>query len=446
MGTPNTRHVAAVALLGFATLFTGLGVALSNASDAKSPDLTELREAVAAAARRGDNVDEIGKAIDALEQSLAKGFTAPEAGKTAPPSAELVALHKAVESAARKGENVEEIRKLLEPVEKALTGKSLTTPKPQPREPQPDLLEVPPQQLPGRMPRIQPANPFVMPGLGINNEDMQKAQELTRRATELLLKDPSDPNAVKLMEEAHELMLKGVMGGRANLVPPMNLNIPDFGRARDRFRLGVRLERISELAADQLGIEVARGVGIADVVEGSPAAKAGFKTHDIVLEFAGKPVTDNPEDFTHMVNSVKPGEKIDAVVMRKGKRVEIKGIDMPATAQEFPRVGFDGLPQLPEARQQPRIPRPAVVGAEGGRGQGRTSMAVSDVNGQITLKAVSDGVQYVIHAERNADKVDFKSATITNGDKKTEADSLDKVPAEYRPAVDRFLKGLQGRP
>src|SRR5690606_27867339 len=67
----------------------------------------------------------------------------------------------------------------------------------------------------------------------------------------------------------------------------------------------------------------------------------GFKPNDIVLTFAGKPVTDTPADFTQQVNAVKPGEKVDAVVVRKGKKVELKGIELP----EKPVV-LEGDPDL----------------------------------------------------------------------------------------------------
>jgi hypothetical protein len=112
-----------------------LSPSLSVAQEQKAPDLSDLRDAVKAASKRGNNVDEVAKALDALEKALAKGFTPPKPG--AAPPAELVALREAVEAAGKKGENVDGIRAELETIEKAITGKALTPPKPVPVEPPP---------------------------------------------------------------------------------------------------------------------------------------------------------------------------------------------------------------------------------------------------------------------------------------------------------------------
>src|SRR5262245_42764543 len=109
------------AAIGFVALVVGFGP-LATAQDKKAPDLTELRDAVKDANKRGANVTEITAALDALERAVAKGNVAAGPGRPVPP--ELQALRDAVEAAGRKGENVDAIRKELEVVEKALTGKA----------------------------------------------------------------------------------------------------------------------------------------------------------------------------------------------------------------------------------------------------------------------------------------------------------------------------------
>ncbi len=454
MFTLGSRFIAALTIVGSAIAFTGIGVALSNADESKAPDLSELRDAINAAAKRGENVDEIRKALDALQKSLASGFTAPAPGKTLEPSPELLALRETVESAAKKGENVEEIRKHLDVIEKALTGKILAKPKPLP----PIDPVQPLRPNPGDNP-FGPGNGFVrppiqiMPGLvpgnGVDQEAFQKAQELIRKATELMLKNGmEDPESRKLLKQGNDMLMQAMLGGKR--IPGGGLMInPDLGGGRvgDRFRLGVRLERVSELAADQLGLDIARGVGIADVVEGSAAQKAGFKTHDIVLEFAGKPVSDNPEDFTRLVASVKGGEKVDAQVMRKGKKIDLKGIVLPDQAQviPFPMPAFDGVFPLPELNPVPRLERQRGEGEGRGRGRVGNSVSYSIVNGQAVIKAVQDGVQYVIQGERKDDGIEATKITITEGEKKTEYEKLDKVPEEQRRVVDDLLKGIKNR-
>src|SRR5262249_11401196 len=68
--------------------------------------------------------DEVAKALDAVAKMLAKGWTAPKPDEA--PPAEMTALREAVEAAARKGENVDAVRDELDAVEKALLGRVLT--------------------------------------------------------------------------------------------------------------------------------------------------------------------------------------------------------------------------------------------------------------------------------------------------------------------------------
>jgi hypothetical protein len=60
------------------------------------------------------------------------------------------------------------------------------------------------------------------------------------------------------------------------------------------------------------------GVKFADVRENSPAAKAGLKQGDIMVEFDGKPIS-NLYDFTYALRGKKPGDEVTVKVMRDGK-------------------------------------------------------------------------------------------------------------------------------
>src|SRR6188472_2841431 len=93
------RWLAAATVLAFAALCIGAGVRFSTADEPKATELADLRDAVTAASKRGDNVDEIAKSLDALDKLLAKGWK-PEAGKKTDPPAELTAVRNAVEAAA----------------------------------------------------------------------------------------------------------------------------------------------------------------------------------------------------------------------------------------------------------------------------------------------------------------------------------------------------------
>jgi hypothetical protein len=65
-----------------------------------------------------------------------------------------------------------------------------------------------------------------------------------------------------------------------------------------------------------------KGVKFADVTAASPAAKAGLKGGDIMVEFDGKPI-GNLYDFTYALRAKKPGDEVKVKVMRDGKPLEV---------------------------------------------------------------------------------------------------------------------------
>ena len=341
----------------------------AHAADPKAADLTSLREAVNTASKRGANVDEVIKALDALEKAL----PTIKPGRVPP---ELQALRDAVDAAARKGENVDEVQKQLTAVEMAVAGHTLA--KPRPPEVRPDVPPRPnprPNPFPPNFP-IQPFPAFPNAGGGgglgggIDVDTFNKAMELRKKALDLMVKNPRDPETLKasekLLTQANELMLKSLLGaaggggGGGALMPafpafPVFPAFPgfDIDDVPERPRLGIRMERIPAVAAEQLGIGKNTGIAVAAVTPGSAAEKAGLQVHDIILEFAGKPVTDSTDDFARRVNAVKAGTKVDLVLLRKGKKVEVKGIDLPAVAKRpaQPQLPFPALPPglLPNA-------------------------------------------------------------------------------------------------
>src|SRR5215831_6527588 len=65
-----------------------------------------------------------------------------------------------------------------------------------------------------------------------------------------------------------------------------------------------------------------KGVLFADVQTNSPAAKAGLKQGDLLVEFDGKPV-QNLYDFTYALRAKKPGDVVGVVVKRNGQDVKV---------------------------------------------------------------------------------------------------------------------------
>jgi S1-C subfamily serine protease len=65
------------------------------------------------------------------------------------------------------------------------------------------------------------------------------------------------------------------------------------------------------------------GLRLTGVRAGSPADSAGIKAGDLVIEFAGRPVT-NLQTYSDALYSHKPGDEVDIVVLRNGARLQLR--------------------------------------------------------------------------------------------------------------------------
>ena len=87
--------------------------------------------------------------------------------------------------------------------------------------------------------------------------------------------------------------------------------------------LGVQIQKISDDIAASLGLDQAYGALVTKVTEKSPAARAGLKVGDVILDLNGKKVKD-PRDLARKVAALPPKTSNDLTIMRQGKRQGIK--------------------------------------------------------------------------------------------------------------------------
>jgi serine protease Do len=83
--------------------------------------------------------------------------------------------------------------------------------------------------------------------------------------------------------------------------------------------LGVVIQDLNPEMADSLGLKDAKGAIIPEVKEGSAADKAGIKPGDVVVELEGKPI-DGRHDLSNKIAAIKPGTKVEIMVLRDGER------------------------------------------------------------------------------------------------------------------------------
>ncbi|MBS4015468.1 MAG: Do family serine endopeptidase [Candidatus Latescibacteria bacterium] len=87
--------------------------------------------------------------------------------------------------------------------------------------------------------------------------------------------------------------------------------------------LGVFPQEISQDLKKALNLPSTEGVLLAEVVDNTPAAKAGLKAGDVVVKFAGKKIID-VQQFRRVVAEYKPGSEIQIEVIRDGKTMTFK--------------------------------------------------------------------------------------------------------------------------
>ncbi len=81
--------------------------------------------------------------------------------------------------------------------------------------------------------------------------------------------------------------------------------------------LGVSIQNIDEELAASFGLDEARGALVADVVEDSPAAKAGIARGDIILAFEDQPI-ETANDLPRLVAATPVGRKAKLTIWRDG--------------------------------------------------------------------------------------------------------------------------------
>lgn len=123
--------------------------------------------------------------------------------------------------------------------------------------------------------------------------------------------------------------------------------------------LGVGSADLTDERVKALNLKDHQGVEITIVGENTPAAKAGIKEHDVVLEVNGRPVENNLL-FQALIRGTAPGTKINLTVWRNGARQTLT-----ATLDE--RQPFIFGPAFPVGPVPPMPPVPpfGVAGSPG---------------------------------------------------------------------------------
>ena len=86
--------------------------------------------------------------------------------------------------------------------------------------------------------------------------------------------------------------------------------------------IGVQIQQVTPDVASAIGLDHVSGALVSQVNDGSPAARAGIETGDVITGFGGQKVKDS-KDLSRAIAGAASGSKETLDVWRKGKAVEI---------------------------------------------------------------------------------------------------------------------------
>jgi hypothetical protein len=127
----------------------------------------------------------------------------------------------------------------------------------------------------------------------INSDDAARLLNVVASAAVDLASSREKPTFVAVVENNPHGGVRGVGSGYG----PYFGSIPDFGQTEN-------------------------GVKFSDVKPGSPAAKAGLKAGDVLIQFGDKPIK-NLYDFTDALRRSKVGDVVAVTVLREGKELKV---------------------------------------------------------------------------------------------------------------------------
>jgi len=114
-----------------------------------------------------------------------------------------------------------------------------------------------------------------------------------------------------------------------NIVQAVMRQLVSYGEVR-RGRIGVLIGDITPTLKEALELTTLDGALVSQVVENSPAERAGLKRDDIIISFNGGAIKD-ASDIRNAVGLVEPGERYTITYLRDGRkikrRIEVEAVD-----------------------------------------------------------------------------------------------------------------------
>ncbi len=145
----------------------------------------------------------------------------------------------------------------------------------------------------------------------------------------------------------------------ANLAKWVSGQLVQDGHVR-RAYLGVGVASMNADVAEQMGVDVGKGVVVMNVYPGSPAHKVGLRLGDIITHFEQTPIA-TPAELQQSVEKREVGSRIRLAYLREG-REQVVGVTLEQLPEDVSRAG-NGT-RAPQRPSSPRSEAEAVLGIE----------------------------------------------------------------------------------
>jgi membrane-associated protease RseP (regulator of RpoE activity) len=291
--------------------------------------------------------------------------------------------------------------------------------RPEPKQANPAPREEEEEQAQKKAPvRVEEDDEDELPGLpGFGGAEMRELQRQMQRMQQ------------DMMRQMQQLNRPGVFG------------LPDDeDGGRQQTRLGVRLERPSEVLTDQLDLPRDQGQVVREVQPDSAAARAGIKRNDVLLEVGGKAVSSDADAFRKLIGGIKANEAVDVLVLRKGKRETLKGLTLPKAPararRAVPANPFFGLPQM--GMQMQLFPGAGWGMAQAGNdGVMTTTFRNED---RFTTRHQEGSLIITVTGKVADGKAAVSEIRVQDGTEQHRYGTMDKVPERYRDKVKNLVE------
>ncbi|MBB2962914.1 Do family serine endopeptidase [Methylobacterium sp. R2-1] len=149
--------------------------------------------------------------------------------------------------------------------------------------------------------------------------------------------------------------------------------------------LGVQVQPVTKDIAEGLGLDKAKGALVDHAESGTPAAKAGLKSGDVIESVNGAPVND-ARDLSRRIAGLKPGTEVKLAYLRNGKS-DVATVELGTLPTDAKVASRDDS----TSGGQPRLGLSLAPANDVGLGDEGVAVMDVDPDGPAAAKGISQG-------------------------------------------------------